>query len=140
MLPTTPGEALAELVDIAGEPLPARRHFVVSVLDKIIDEQTDPESALLILDLAGLAADRDLIDDALAAHAVRAGLADGTIDPYVQDPSLKVGREAAIDILSEEARSVWHAAVCRLAITSAEHKTRVHDVRRELAAVADGAV
>lgn len=140
MLPTTPGETLAALVDIAGEPIHARRQFVLDVLHKVIDEQTDPESALLVLDLAGLAANRDVIDDALTAHGRRTGLADGTLDPYVEDPSLKVGREQAIDDLVEEARSVFDAAVCRLAITRAEHRARVHDVRRELAAVADGAL
>ena len=102
----------------------------------MIDEHTDAESAFLLIDLAGLAADRDVLDDALTAHAARTGLLDGSVDPYFFDETLRLPRDAAVDVLVEEARSVWDAAVCRLAISKAEHGQRVHNVRAELALVA----
>jgi hypothetical protein len=136
MLPLNPTQAFAALVDIAGEPIHCRRAFVVDLLHKVIDECSDQDSALLVLDLAGLAGDRDVIDEALTAHALWEGLRAGTIDPYEQDPDIKVGREHAIEVLSEEAQSSWIAAVARLALTKVEHSGRVHDVRAELAAAA----
>lgn len=134
-----PVSALDTIPRIGDLMPPIRRRFVHHLIGELADDQTDERSALLILDLAGLAGDRDLIDDALTARQTRDGLRDGTLDPYQVDPDVQGPRDVAAEVLAAEADGVYQSAVERLATPRATYETTVAALRGQCTAAA-GAV
>lgn len=108
-------EALATIAGIGDQPGPIRVQFVADLIDQLDDNQTDTSSAVLILDLAGLTGDRDILDDALTARRTHAALADGTLSPTDVDPELTCGRDEGRLRLISEAAEVYGGALAELA-------------------------
>lgn len=86
---------------VANLPEDQRRKIVDKLCDDVMAARLDPGTALLMLDCLGLTGDRDVFSHALAARYMRDGLRDGTIDPFAVDPDIRIGRQTAIDMLSD---------------------------------------
>lgn len=103
---------------VAGLPDDKRAELVRRLTDDLMAAKLDAGTALLMLDCLGLTGDREALSHGMAARYMRDGLRDGSIDPYAVDPELKVGREAAIDLLAEQYDGEFETSIATLATVS----------------------